>query len=129
MVDTRSLEIVKRVEFPEGSKPWMLRVSPDGRVVYVQTASGANAVLDSQTLETLYTERVGNSPVTAAWSPDGRYSFVSMAGESYVAVLEPRTGRPIKRVEVGRNNANVSFRPDGKYGYVAVTGEDSVAVV
>lgn len=129
MLDAKTLEITNRAEFPEGSKPWMLRVSPDGEEVWVQTANGSNAVLDARTLETKRTERVGDSPVTVAFSPDGRYGFVSMAGEDYVAVLDTETGRLVKRLQVGRNNANVSFRPDGKYGYVAVTGENAVAVV
>ena len=129
MIDTAKLGITKRVEFPEGSKPWMLRASPDGHVVYVQTASGSNAMLDARTLEIRHIERVGSAPVTTAWSPDGRYNFVSMAGESYLAVLDPHTGKLMKRLEVGQNNANVSFRPDGRYGYVAVTGENAVAVV
>jgi DNA-binding beta-propeller fold protein YncE len=129
MIDTETLEITKRVDFPEGSRPWMLRVSPDGKEVWGQTASGSNAVLDARTLETLSTERVGDSPVTVAFPPGGRYGFVSMAGEDYVAVLDAETGKLVKQLEVGQNNANVSFRPDGKYGYVAVTGENEVAVV
>lgn len=127
--DTEKLEITDRVEFPEGSRPWMLRVSPDGRVVYVQTASGSNVVLDARTLEKLYTERVGDQPVTTAWSPDGRYNFVTHFAEDWVAVLEPESGRLVKKLEVGGHSANVSFRPDGAYAYVAVTGQDRVAVV
>ncbi len=129
MIDTKTLKITKRAEFPEGSLPWMLRVSPDGKEVWVQTASGTNVVLDAKTLEVRHTERVGSSPVTVAFSPDGRYNLVSMAGESYVAVLDPETGNLLKRLEVGQNNANVSFRPDGRFGYVAVTGENAIAVV
>jgi WD40 repeat protein len=90
----------------------MLRVSPDGREVWVQTASGTNVVLDARTLERRHTERLGNAPVTTAWSPDGRYNFVSLAGESYVAILDPQTGKVVKRLEVGENNANSSFRPE-----------------
>ena len=129
MLDTDTLKVAKRVEFPEGSKPWMLRASPDGRVVYAQTASGANAVLDARTLEILHTEKLGEQPVTTAWSPDGRYNFVTHFSDDWVAVLDPKDGRLIKRIEVGRQGANVSFRPDGAYGYVAVTGENEVAVV
>ncbi len=129
MIDTETLKVTKRTDFPEGSRPWMLRVSPDGKEVWVQTASGSNVVLDARTLETLYTERVGSSPVTVAFPPDGRYGLVSMAGEDYVAVLDTETGKLVKRLEVGQNNANVSFRPDGAFGYVAVTGENAVAVV
>ena len=129
MLDTNTLKITSRAEFPEGSKPWMLRVSPDGREVWVQTASGSNAVLDARTLETLHTEELGEQPVTTAWSPDGRYNFVTHFADSWVAVMDPESGKLIKRLEVGQNGANVSFRPDSAYGYVAVTGEDAVAVV
>ena len=129
MLDTNTLKITRRAEFPEGSKPWMLRVSPDGREVWVQTASGSNAVLDARTLETLRTEELGDQPVTTAWSPDGRYNFVTHFADSWVAVMDPESGKLVKRLEVGQNGANVSFRPDSAYGYVAVTGEDAVAVV
>ncbi|CAN5729509.1 hypothetical protein BH24ACT21_BH24ACT21_13860 [soil metagenome] len=127
--DTEKLEITDRVEFPEGSRPWMLRVSPDGKVVYVQTASGSNVVLDARTLEKLHTEEVGGQPVTTAWSPDGRYNFVTHFGADWIAVLEPESGKLIKKLEVGGSTANVSFRPDSAFGYVAVTGQNEVAVV
>ena len=129
MLDTGTLKVARRAEFPEGSKPWMLRVSPDGSEVWVQTATGSNVVLDARTLETLHTEELGKQPVQTAWSPDGRYNFVTHFADSWVAVMDPESGQLVKRLEVGQNGANVSFRPDGKYGYVAVTGENAVAVV
>ena len=129
MLDIETLKISRRAEFPEGSRPWMLRVSPNGREVWVQTANGSNVVLDAQTLETLHAEELGKQPVTTTWSPDGRYNFVTHAADTWVAVLDPKSGRLTKRLEVGQNIANVSFRSDAKYGYVAVTGEDTVAVV
>ncbi len=129
MLDTETLKVAKRVEFPEGSKPWMLRVSPDGKEVWVQTASGSNVVLDAQTLETLHTQELGEQPVTVAFSPDGRYNFVTHFADSWVAVMDPESGKLVKRLEVGQNGANVSFRPDGRFGYLAVTGENEVAVI
>jgi DNA-binding beta-propeller fold protein YncE len=129
VLDTETLKVARRVQFPEGSKPWMLRVSPDGKEVWVQTATGSNVVLDAQTLETLHAEELGQQPVTVAFSPDGRYNFVTHFADSWVAIMEPESGKLIKRLEVGQSGANVSFRPDGKFGYVAVTGENTVAVV
>jgi DNA-binding beta-propeller fold protein YncE len=129
MLDTDTLKVSNRAEFPEGSKPWMLRVSPDGKEVWVQTASGSNVVLDAQTLKALYTEDLGEQPITVAFSPDGRYNFVTHFADTWVAVIDPKSGKLVKRLEVGQNGANVSFRPDGKFGYVAVTGENAVAVV
>jgi len=113
MLDTETLRIANRAEFPEGSRPWMLRVSPDGSEVWVQTASGSNVVLDSQSLETLHTEELGEQPVTVAFSPDGRYNLVTHFADDWVAVIDPRSGKLIKRLEVGQNGANVSFRPTG----------------
>ena len=129
VLDTETLKVAKRGNFPEGSKPWMLRVSPDGKEVWVQTATGSNLVLDAQTLETLHTEELGQQPVTVAFSPDGRYNIVTHFADSWVAVMDPQSGKLIKRLEVGQNGANVSFRTDGRFGYVAVTGENTVAVV
>lgn len=129
MLDTETLKVARRAQFPEGSKPWMLRVSPDGKEVWVQTATGSNLVLDAQTLETLHAEELGQQPVTVAFSPDGRYNFVTHFADSWIAVMNPRSGKLVKRLEVGQSSANVSFRPDGKFGYVAVTGENMVAVV
>ena len=129
VLDTETLKVAKRVNFPEGSKPWMLRVSPDGKEVWVQTATGSNLVLDARTLETVHTEELGQQPVTVAFSPDGRYNIVTHFADSWVAVMDPQSGKLIKRLEVGQNGANVSFRTDGRFGYVAVTGENTVAVV
>jgi DNA-binding beta-propeller fold protein YncE len=112
MLDTNTLKVAKRVEFPKGSRPWMLRASPDGREVWVQTASGSNVVLDARTLETLHTEELGEQPVTTAWSPDGRYNFVTHFADDWVAIMDPQSGKLVKRLEVGQNGANVSFRPD-----------------
>ncbi len=129
MLDTETLKVTKRVEFPEGSRPWMLRVAPGGREVWVQTATGSNVVLDAETLETLHTERVGEQPVTVAWPPGGRYGFVTHFGADWVAVVDAESHRLVKRLDLGGSTANVSFRPDGEYGYVAVTGKNEVAVV
>ena len=129
MLDTETLKVARRVQFPEGSKPWMLRVSPDGKEVWVQTATGSNVVLDAQTLETLHAEELGQQPVTVAFSPDGRYNFVTHFADDWVAVMDPESGKLVKRLEVGQSGANVSFRHDGKFGYVVVTGENTVAVV
>ena len=68
MLDTDTLKITRRVEFPEGSRPWMLRISPNGREVWVQTVNGSNTVLDAQTLETFTPRSSVNSPS----SPLGR---------------------------------------------------------
>ena len=46
----------------------MLRVSPDGKYVWVQDAvSTMNEILDSQTLQVVNAQPVGKVPTTNAW--------------------------------------------------------------
>ena len=47
MFDTRNWELVKTGQFPAGSQPYMLRVSHDGKEVWVQTGKvDTNVVLE-----------------------------------------------------------------------------------
>jgi YVTN family beta-propeller protein len=127
--DTRTLTVLGRARLPTGAKPWMLRLSPDGRQVWVQTMSGTNVVLDAATLDHVHTETVGRHPVQGAFSPDGRYQLTAQLGEDWLAVTDRRTYRLIKRITVGPSAANVVFGAGGRLAYVTVTGADSLVVV
>ncbi|MFI5266698.1 MAG: cytochrome D1 domain-containing protein [Chloroflexota bacterium] len=130
MFDAATLKLMKRVEFPSGSKPHMLRVSPDGQTVWVQTAdAGTNVVLKASDLSTLATEKVGKTPVTNAWSPDGKWALVTNQGENTATLFDATTFKPVKTITVGQSPGIVSFRQDGKFAYVAVTGANTVAVI
>jgi YVTN family beta-propeller protein len=129
-IDVQTRKVVKRVDFPKGSKPYMLRMSPDGKELWVQ-ASGANTnnILDPTTLEIKESAADGKGPVTNAWSPDGRYVFLSHEGDSFVTVYNAQTHKMIKRIDVGQDNTNIGFTPDSNTAFVAVTGANSVAVI
>ena len=131
MIDLATHRIVKTVTFPAGSKPYMLRVSPDGKVVWVQTADArTNVVLDAETLEVLATESTGRGPVQSAFGPEGgRYGLISHLEETYVIALDRATGKPVQRIEVGGPQANVSFLPDGATAFVTLTRQNEVAVI
>jgi len=109
----------------------MLRVSPDGKYVWVQTsAANTNVVLDVATMETVHTTPVGKEPVQLAFQPGGgRYGLVTHLQDSFVAVLDRESYRVVKRIEVGQPQANASFTPDGATAFVTVTGRDEVAVI
>ncbi len=82
----------------------MLRVAPDGQVVWVQsTGANSNVVLDAATMEILHTEPTGGGPVQSAFGPAGsRYGLVTHLDETFVLALERETGREAGRIEVGR---------------------------
>jgi len=125
-----SRTLVKTVSFPARSKPHMLRVSPDGREVWVQTAdANTNVVLGADDLSVLSTEPTGKSPVTNAWTPDRHYSIVTNGRDTFAQVFDARTFKEVKRLTIGPGGTNIGFSKDGKTAFVAVTGANRVAVI
>jgi YVTN family beta-propeller protein len=109
----------------------MLRVSPDGKVVWVQTAgANTNVVLDVESMKTLHSEPVGRGPVQSAFDPaGGRYGLITHLQEDYVVALDRETGQVAQRIDVGGPQANPSVMPDGKTAYVTVTSRNEVAAI
>ena len=109
----------------------MLRVSPDGQTVWVQTAEAkTNVVLDVERMEAQHSEPTGSGPVQSAFGPSGaRYGLVTHLEETFVSVLEQATGKTVQRIEVGGSQANVSFLPDGSVAYVTVTSRNEVVAI
>lgn len=130
-IDLAARKIVQTVEFPAGSKPYMLRVSPDGQSVWVQTAgTSRNVVLDVERLEVQQSEPTGRAPVQSAFGAgDGRYGLITHLEEDFVLVLDQETGKPVARIDVGGPQANSSFLPDGATAYVTVPSRNEVAVL
>ncbi len=125
-----SRKLVKTVSFPARSKPHMLRVSPDGKEVWVQTAdANTNVVLNADDLSVLSTEPTGKSPVTNAWTPDRRYSIVTNGQDTFAQIFDARTFKEVKRLTIGQGGSNIGFSKDGKTAFIAVTGADAVAVI
>jgi DNA-binding beta-propeller fold protein YncE len=65
------------------------------------TMSGYAAVVDRRTLTVDGIVRVGRVPYWSTSSRDGRYCFVSVAGEDRVSVISFRTAREVARIRVG----------------------------
>ena len=109
----------------------MLRVSPDGSVVWVLTAGrNTNTVLDVESMETLHSEPLGKGPVQSAFGPPGgQYGLVTHLKETFLMVLDRATGRAVQRIDVGGPQANVSFMPDGATAYVTVTSRNEVVAI
>jgi DNA-binding beta-propeller fold protein YncE len=125
-----SRRLVKTVSFPARSKPHMLRVSPDGKEVWVQTAdANTNVVLDAADLAVLSTQPTGKYPVTNAWTRDRRYSVVTNAEDTFAQVFDARTFREVKRLTIGRGGTNIGFSKDGKTAFIAVRNANDVAVI
>jgi YVTN family beta-propeller protein len=129
-IDMVSRKLVKTVSFPARSKPHMLRVSPDGREVWVQTAdTNTNVVLDASDLSVLATQATGKGPVTNAWTPDRRYSIVTNGQDTFAQIFDARTFKEVKRLTIGQGGTNIGFSRDGRTAFIAVRGANEVAVI
>ncbi|HEX8968962.1 MAG TPA: cytochrome D1 domain-containing protein [Chloroflexota bacterium] len=129
MFDTRTWDLVKSVSFPQGTQPYMLRVSPDGKEVWVQTGKvDTNTVLSAEDLSTLATMPTGKGPVTNVWTPDGRYSLVVNSADTFASVFDARSYSEVARLAVGQGGGNIGFTRDGSTGFMSVTGANAVAI-
>ncbi|HEV7666759.1 MAG TPA: cytochrome D1 domain-containing protein [Chloroflexota bacterium] len=130
MYDARTWELLKTVSFPQGSQPYMLRVSHDGKEVWVQTGKvDTNVVLSADDLSTIATLPTGKGPVTNSWTPDGRYSVVSNSSDTFASVFDAKTYKEVARLAVGQGASNIGFTRDGATGFMSVTGANAVAVI
>ena len=108
----------------------MLRVSPDGKEVWVQTAdANTNVVLDASDLKVLSTEPTGKYPVTNAWTRDRRYSVVTNGRDTFAQIFDARTFKEVKRLTIGEGGSNIGFSRDGKTAFIALRDANAVAVI
>ena len=81
-----------------------LAISPDGKKLCVAgTMSGYAAIVTRKPFELQRRVAVSHVPYWSAPSEDGRYCFVSVAGNDRVAVISFRTGREVARIRVGNH--------------------------
>jgi YVTN family beta-propeller protein len=128
--DAKSHALLNTLDQPEGSNPFMLTVTLDGKHVWVQDGNaGTNSVLDAVTLETIKRIPTGEGPVVASFSPDGKYGYVGHYKATTVTVIDTQTHEIIKQVEVGASPSKLAAHPNGKYVYAVVTKENALAVI
>ena len=81
-----------------------LAIDPRGRKLCVAgTMSGYAAIVTRKPFELMRKTHVGHVPYWSASSEDGKYCFVSVAGDDRVAVLSFKTGRQVARIKVGNH--------------------------
>jgi 6-phosphogluconolactonase len=128
-----SLTLQSSAAMPPNADPGDLKVSPDGRSLYVLNTAGISSVIQysvqadgSLTLKSPPTVPVGLIPGRLAISPDGQNVYVpnSVSGESLVSqysvaadgTLSPKSP---PTVATGDEPVGVAVSPDGQSVYVA----------
>ena len=133
VIDLARNEVVRKI--PTGRFPHGLRISPDGRSVYVANVEdGSVSVIDTMALSEVAKIPVGKGPVQVGFTPDGAKVYVSLRDENKVAVIDTKTKAVLARINVGRNPIQVHATRDGRFVYAANQGTaaepaDTVSVI
>lgn len=107
-----------------------LGFSPDHRTLVV-VSIGSNSVtfIDTNTNAIEHTTYVGRSPHEAFFTPNGAEVWVTVRGEDYISVLDPRTYEEKSRITVPSGPGMQIFSPDGKYAYVCSSFNPETVVI
>lgn len=146
-IDPASATIVARI--PVGKRPRGVKLSPDGRRLYValsgspRAAPGADesklpaadraadgvGVVDLGTHKLLRTLKSGQDPESFDVSRDGKTLYVSNEETAEMTVIDLASGKIKHRVDVGHEPEGVTMRPDGKVVYVTSEQDNLVVAV
>jgi YVTN family beta-propeller protein len=107
-----------------------LGFSPDHRTL-AAVSIGSNSVtfIDTATNAVKHVTYVGRSPHEAFFTPDGKEVWVTVRGESYVAVPDGTTYEERARIGVPNGPGMQIFSADGKYGYICSSFTPETVVV
>ncbi len=104
--------------------------SPDRKTIAV-VSIGSNSVtfIDTATNAVKHTTYIGRSPHEAFFTHDGMELWVTVRGEDYVSVIDPKTYNEVRRIKTPPGPGMTIFSPDGKYGYICSSFNPELIVV
>jgi YVTN family beta-propeller protein len=116
IIDTRSLEVVKRI--PSPGFPYRVQFTPDGRFALVPHAQASALVIGDVATQTIVkTIKLGltkvDNPSTAGVfpHPDNRHAFVTVRNDNSMLLLDLVSGDTLARVEVQNSPDGVTYSP------------------
>jgi len=102
VIDTAHYKVIKTIALPEGSRPMSVKLSLDGKKLYVSNGrAGTISVLDSHTYELLNSIQVGTRPWGIALSPDGKYLYTANGPSNDISVIDLKSEKEVQRVKAG----------------------------
>jgi len=97
--------------------------------VWVFCAGPARGQSEAEAPKARPQEPVYKSPTCVAFSPDGRFVFVTNHTANTLAVVEAAAGKVVAEISVGRAPTGVAVSPDGALAFVANTLDHSIGFV
>jgi YVTN family beta-propeller protein len=114
VVDSKQFKIIKVITLPTGSRPMSVRLSSDGRFLYVSNGrAGTVSIIDAHSYDIVGAIKVGTRPWGIAISPDGQFLFTANGPSDDISVVDLKTNQEIKRVKAGKSPWSVAIVPTG----------------
>jgi YVTN family beta-propeller protein len=112
VIDTVNFKVLKVIALPPGSRPMSVKVSADGRKIYVSNGrAGTISVLDGRTYALLDSIKVGVRPWGIALSPDGKFLYSANGPSNDVSVVDLGTDKEVTRIKAGKSPWSVAVVP------------------
>jgi DNA-binding beta-propeller fold protein YncE len=127
VVDLDSRRVVRRLAMPADPENVETN-STDSAAAVVSSRSGAVTLLSLPRLRLRRTVRGFGSPHIAAFSPSGRYLYVTDDARGQLVVIGVRRGVVLRRLFVGQGAHHMAVRPDGNLLWI-VLGERATEIV
>lgn len=147
VVDGQTQAVVATI--PVGKRPRGMRLSPDGRTLYVALSGSPKAgpgvdesklpppdraadgigVVVLASMKLVRTLPSGADPEAFDLSPDGKTIYVSNEDTAQASIVDVATGAVRKTIAVGREPEGVAVRPDGRVVYVTSEASNEVDVI
>ena len=116
IIDTRSLEVVRRI--PSPGFPYRVQFTPDGTRALVPHAQASSLVVADVASQTLLKSiplgltKVAKPETAGVFPhPDNRHAFVTVRNDNSMLVLDLVSGQTLARVEVGTSPDGVTYSP------------------
>ncbi len=107
-----------------------LGFSPDHKTL-IAIANGSNSVtfIDTATNKVKGVTYIGRSPHEGFFTADGKEVWSVVRGESYIAVIDPKTFKETGRIATSPGPGMVLFHPNGKLAFVVSSFTPVVEVI
>ncbi|SFP40840.1 40-residue YVTN family beta-propeller repeat-containing protein [Geopseudomonas sagittaria] len=132
VVDAENFRVLGNVA--AGREPVRVALQPDGRYLWVGNNARAAAdsgvtVIDTQTLQTVLSARLGPGHHEIAFSDDSRRAFVSSRDAGTLTVFDVATLKPVDEIRTGPHPLAVAFSPLSRAVYVSDGQDGTVSVI
>jgi YVTN family beta-propeller protein len=149
VIDTRTNKVVTTIAV--GTRPRGVRVSPDGKTVYVALSGSPKcpptmpdeecaklqadkskdgiAVVDGASRKVARVLPGGSDPENFDVSKDGTTLFISNEDAGTASIVDVRSGKIRSTVKVGREPEGVRVHPDGKTVWVTGETDHNVTII